>query len=227
MVRTHLSHLSFFARISGRLAVGGSTRIVACALALGAAVGCESGGVGDPCTPEDEFFDEFNGFALGEVSVESRSFQCETRVCLVNKFQGRVSCPYGTNGTPPDPTAMATVGHNLPCEVPQFGGYVTVPVLPQRIERKPEVAVYCSCRCDGADPNARYCECPSGFECADIGVSDPNQSELAGSYCVRSGSNVDPVTIPPGECSIPSNPAAPGPDDLTCGTPPAAVVAGM
>jgi ankyrin repeat protein len=29
------------------------------------------------------------------VNVESRSFQCETRLCLAANFQGRVSCPYG------------------------------------------------------------------------------------------------------------------------------------
>ena len=133
------------------------------------ALGCQSGGVGDPCTPEDEYFDNFSGFSLGEVNVESRSFQCETRVCLVNKFQGRVSCPYGTKGTPPDPTS--DVDHALPCVVPGFGGNVTVPVEPWRTERTPELAVYCSCRCNGNDPNARYCECPSGFQCSEI-VSD-------------------------------------------------------
>jgi hypothetical protein len=217
-------------RFSGSAPLGGRAGIVGCVLALGAAIGCDSGGVGDPCTPEDEFFDTFSGFALTEINVESRSFQCETRVCLVNKFQGRVSCPYGTNGTPAEVGATPTVDHHLPCEVPQFGGYVSVPVLPQRIDRSPEVAVYCSCRCAGADPNARYCECPSGFECAEIVVNQTNQNtgqeQLAGSYCVRSGSDVDPVTVSPLECSIPDNPASPGPDDLTCGTPPGPVVAG-
>ena len=59
------------------------------ALLLGlVALGCTPGGVGDPCTPEDEFFDNFSGFDIGEVNVESRSFQCETRVCLVaNNFR--------------------------------------------------------------------------------------------------------------------------------------------
>ena len=52
------------------------------------ALGCESGGVGDPCIPEDEYNPSFSSFSSEEVNVESRSFQCETRVCLVNKFQG-------------------------------------------------------------------------------------------------------------------------------------------
>jgi hypothetical protein len=192
------------------LLVGGS--------ALGS--GCESGGVGDPCTPEDEFFDTFSGFSLGEINVESRSFQCQTRVCLVNKFQGRVSCPYGTNGTPPDPTSN-TVSHGLPCEIRGFGGYVSVPVEPQRTERPPEVAVYCSCRCDGPDPNARYCECPSGFECTElIANQTEGQAQLAGSYCIRNGSNVDPIKVLPDVCTVPAPGTPPGEKDLTCGTPP-------
>lgn len=189
-----------------------------------ATLGCESGGVGDPCIPNDEFYDTFPSFALGEVNIESRSFQCETRVCLVNKFQGRVSCPYGTNGTNPDPDSPPTVTHDRPCVVPGFDAYVSVPVEPQLLERPPEVSVYCSCRCGGDDPNARYCECPSGFECIELVQSQSAQNTaqegLAGSYCVRQGSDVDPITVSPRECTIPSNLDAPGLDELTCGTPP-------
>lgn len=56
---------------------------------------CQSGGVGDPCTPEDEYNPQFAGFKVTEENIESRSFQCQTRICLVNHFQGRVSCPLG------------------------------------------------------------------------------------------------------------------------------------
>jgi hypothetical protein len=58
-------------------------------------IGCQSGGVGDPCTPEDEVSFRFSGFKESEDIIESRSFQCATRICLVNHFQGRVSCPLG------------------------------------------------------------------------------------------------------------------------------------
>lgn len=219
---SNLPDLTVLPRLSSLpdLAVHWHARGLAVALLLVSAFGCQSGGVGDPCTPEDEFFDNFSGFSLGEVNVESRSFQCETRVCLVNKFQGRVSCPYGTKGTPPDPTS--DVAHDRPCEVPGFGGYVSVPVEPQRTERPPDVAVYCSCRCDGKDPNARYCECPSGFECSEIVVDQgQGQAQLAGSYCIRANSNVDPALVDPRECSVPPGTATPGPNDLTCGNAPA------
>lgn len=56
---------------------------------------CQTGGIGDPCAPEDEYDPEFAGFNLGQEYIESRSFQCATRICLVNHFQGRVSCPLG------------------------------------------------------------------------------------------------------------------------------------
>lgn len=60
-----------------------------------APLACQSGGVGDPCTPEDEYDPQFAGFKVTEENIESRSFQCQTRICLVNHFQGRVSCPMG------------------------------------------------------------------------------------------------------------------------------------
>ena len=64
-------------------------------IAILAAPGCKQTGVGDPCTPEQEYSTTFRGFDEKEVNVESKSFQCQTRLCLVNHFQGRVSCKYG------------------------------------------------------------------------------------------------------------------------------------
>lgn len=154
-----------------------------------AASACESGGVGDPCVPEDEYQQEFSGYGVGEVNVESRSFQCETRLCLVNGFQGRVSCPYGQ--AKPEENAQKTS-----CKIPGTTGEgadrIMVAVSPQLTSRRPEKTVYCSCRCANAegntDDNARYCECPSGFTCTklvdNLGLGS---SQLAGSYCIKDG----------------------------------------
>jgi hypothetical protein len=77
------------------------TRSILIVIAVGvfldivAGSGCAPGGIGDPCIPDQEYDTCFAGFAQGEVNTESRSFQCQTRLCLVNHFQGRVSCPYG------------------------------------------------------------------------------------------------------------------------------------
>jgi len=177
--------------------------------------GCEVGGVGDPCIPEDEYSTEFSGYSAEEVNVESRSFQCETRVCLVNHFQGRVSCPYGQSqeavaANPDDGSAEDR------CHIPGTLGNrrqdaVQVPVNPQLVERQAEDTVYCSCRCANADgktdDGANYCEkCPSGFSCTQLidNLGLGNQ-QLAGAYCIRNGTKYDKKTLDltpcmPGSC---------------------------
>jgi len=162
-----------------------------------AAVGCTPGGVGDPCIPEDEYSLTFSGFGYAEANVESRSFQCETRVCIANHFQGRVSCPYGqtadqiapyyANGalTNADPASAPAPGL---CHIPATNQIVTAPVAPQAMDRRAENTVYCSCRCEGADKSAKYCSCPSGYSCLplvpDLGLG---QAQLAGKYCLKNG----------------------------------------
>jgi hypothetical protein len=165
----------------------------------GLSSGCQSGGVGDPCTPEDEFQQFFSGYAYTEVNIESKSFQCETRLCLVNHFQGRVSCPYGQS--PTQVTDPAGPNEYQKCHIPGTTGAdnrIQVQVDHQLTTRRPSDAVYCSCRCDGPDPNARYCKCPTGFQCAAL-LSPNNRlgaAELSGSYCVKNGTEfVSGVTI--------------------------------
>lgn len=187
---------------------------LATTLGLGA-LACEPGGVGDPCTPEDEYQTNFGGYDEAEVNVESRSFQCETRLCLVNHFRGRVSCPYGQTESvvPKNDLCQDCTGNAAPtdpkrCRVPGTSGAnpgdsIDVPVPAQLVSRSaaasPEHgdtkdAVYCSCRCDGPDPNARYCECPSGFTCEklidDLGLGS---AQLAGSYCIKNGTKYSPT----------------------------------
>ncbi len=169
-------------------------------IALGfAAFGCESGGVGDPCIPEDEYQKTFAGYGIEEVNIESRSFQCETRLCLVNHFEGRVSCPYGQPDRSENATTPPAEGDNRVCYVPDSdvtnpGNAIEVPVARQRRYRQDDDAVYCSCRCKGPDANARYCECPDGYSClelvGDYGLSSGGQ--LEGSYCVRKGTKYNP-----------------------------------
>jgi hypothetical protein len=76
-----------------RRAIGGV--VIVSSFAALSLVGCPGTGVGAACTPEDEFKEGFPGFSLDSAFIESRSFQCQTRICLVNYFQGRVSCPNG------------------------------------------------------------------------------------------------------------------------------------
>jgi hypothetical protein len=159
------------------------------------AFGCKAGGVGDPCIPEDEYNPEFSGFGEAEANVESRSFQCETRVCIANHFKGRVSCPYGQTEDVANANAAAYTAHQPipggtpgPCFVPASDIPVTKPVAPQAIKRRAQDTVYCSCRCEGPDKTANYCDCPSGYTCSplvpDLGLG---QAQLVGKYCLKNG----------------------------------------
>lgn len=184
------------------------------ALLLGlTALGCTPGGVGDPCTPEDEYQQNFNGFQVTETNVESRSFQCETRLCMVNHFQGRVSCRVGQDAPPLDANGKPMLGasYHPTCAVPgtiagpdQYSAdnnNINVAVKPQLVSRQTDTAVYCSCRCDGPDKNARYCECPSGFQCEPLVANlkiVSNGGQLAGSYCIRSGTKYDEAAMDTG-----------------------------
>jgi hypothetical protein len=169
-------------------------------------LGCSPGGVGDPCIPEDEYQDRFAGYGVGEVNVEAMSFQCETRLCLVNHFRGRVTCPYGQ-------TADTIAGNDTAkkCKIADGKGsnFVKVEVDPQLLSRQASNSVYCSCRCAGPDKTARYCKCPSGYTCTVLNEIPLGASQLLGSYCVRNGAEYIksnsaecPPDLAPDQCEL-------------------------
>lgn len=173
---------------------------------LAAGPGCKAGGVGDPCVPEQEYDKSFLGFNEQEVNVESKSFQCQTRLCLVNHFRGRVTCPKGQSrdgvapgGKPEDacfiPDSKTPID-GLDAEGNQVDPQSGKQVCPQCTDRSADKAVYCSCRCanvDGkTDDGASYCECPEGFECKQLVTSIGAQDTgLTGGYCIKSGTAYD------------------------------------
>jgi len=185
------------------------TRTILAALAAAVSVtvisgtGCNATGVGDPCIPEAEYSTAFLGFDVKEVNVESKSFQCQTRLCLANHFQGRVTCPYGQDkGGAPFPPAknacVTPIGQQVDGKDPTTGAVPAsgIGVQPQCSNRPSDKAVYCSCRCADVDGNKPadqvFCECPTGFSCtqlvSSIGATD---SGLTGAYCVRNGTEYD------------------------------------
>jgi hypothetical protein len=195
----------------------------AIALAVLTGTGCNVTGVGDPCTPEQEYLPSFAGFDVNEVSVESKSFQCLTRLCLVNHFKGRVSCPYGQmpDGTPVPgaqnccPMGSSTCTTSAGCCTPGIAQPVAAPVDSKGVPvdtgtgpggresqcqgRTADKAVYCSCRCANLNgqtgDGANYCTCPDGFHCQQLVTSiGAGDQGLTGAYCVKSGTEYDPNT---------------------------------
>ena len=180
-----------------------------------AASGCKATGVGDPCTPEQEYNADFNQFSADEVNVESKSFQCQTRLCLVNHFKGRVSCKYGQDSSNDATRCVLPGGTRSDDASKVVGSNGNEKVSPQCVDRQAENAVYCSCRCANLDgqtnDGANYCTCPDGFECkqlvSSIGAGDTG---LTGSYCIKANTAYDRATACSTDCDR---------NSANCGTP--------
>lgn len=128
------------------------------------------GAVGEACIPEDEDFATFGGFSLGEVNISTEDPRCVSGTCLVNHFQGRVSCPEG----------------NLDggeCFTPS-GQLVAVEVQPHLAVGSVGERVHCSCRCGGPDRFGPFCECPAGMTCAELIRATGGDDHGEGAYCV-------------------------------------------
>jgi hypothetical protein len=180
--------------------------------------GCQNTGIGDPCTPEAEYSTSFLGFSFKEVSTESADYQCFSRLCLVNHFQGRVSCPYGQdssgNAGKSIPQGCKTPFINQPVDGKVNGNYVDsnlkATVQPQCTDRRADTTVYCSCRCanlDGkTDDGAVYCACPDGYSCTQLysSIGGGLNQGLTGAYCIKSGSDYDPNAVCAATCNAAS-----------------------
>jgi hypothetical protein len=188
--------------------------------------GCQPTGVGDPCTPESEYSTSFTGFDIKEVSTESADYQCFSRLCLVNHFQGLVSCPYGQdankNSDWPNTPATARQGCQTPFIKASVDGIdpntgkpidsnLGATVKPQCLDRRSDQAVYCSCRCANlngqTDDGAVYCTCPDGFSCTQLytSIGGGTNQGLTGAYCIRSGSDYNMNGSCAGQCTAQPN----------------------
>ncbi len=132
-------------------------RWLLCGLLLVAswASACAPSGVGAPCVPEAIGAEGFNE---REVTIETGSVQCRTRICMVfhlegdpRRIVGTASCPSGASRCVVDDPSGTSIG------------------LPNSLDR-----VFCTARCvEGGS------ECGEGFRC----VAD---GQLGGGVCVPS-----------------------------------------
>jgi hypothetical protein len=192
-----------------RSILAGLASVVAITVLSG--TGCQSTGVGDPCTPEQEYDPSYLGAQVTEVKAESKSYQCQSFLCLVNHFQGLVSCPYGQteSSAMPAQTPLAPQRCSTPLGESVTGkdstGAFVDPnkqdtVAPNCQNRTAANSVYCSCRCANVagqtNDGANYCTCPDGFDCkqliSSIGVSFEG---LTGAYCIKHQTDFDPAFI--------------------------------
>jgi len=143
--------------------------------------------LGEPCLPDDELSADFPGFDAREVNIADQFPGCASHVCVVNHFQGRVSCPYGQS---------AADGQ---CLVPGTATPVSAPVSPQLQARQAAKAVTCGCQCAGYGPGP-YCTCPTSMVCEHLvdylDVADPDAAPAklnayAGSYCIPADAEYD------------------------------------
>jgi len=154
----------------------------AVALASLAQLGCQEHMVGAPCIPETDKGDFAANLSGTTWSIETRSVQCEERICL-------------TKTEPNDIGAYATVCEDNPnlenCWEGESG--------PVQVKYS-----FCSCRCTDIAGNTynknpdKYdylCECPPNTTCVDV-LSDIEEApeKVKGSYCV-------PNCIAGGECT--------------------------
>lgn len=149
--------------------------------------------LGAVCVPSDERNPAFSGFRWDEVTVDTGATDCASGTCLVEGFQGRVSCPLGSG---------VSGGGDGACTLPGSNERVLVKVAAQLVARPPSLAATCSCRCAGPG-DGPFCTCNEAQDCvplvSDLGLpGDP----LAGSYCVPRGA----VTELPSQATCDADP---------------------
>jgi len=167
----------------------------------GSGAGATTTSLGGACIPQEESDPTFQGFSVADVSVGTKAASCASSVCLVNHFQGRVTCPYGqvspgVGPVGPSGSPAANVDSQDGCVLPgakagapgsqvtatdvNVAGYPTGEVPPQltgtgAADRTASHAVYCSCRCANVEGNtndgADYCACPENYTCTQLVTS--------------------------------------------------------
>jgi hypothetical protein len=158
--------------------IGWLTSLAGCAGLVDRGESDSARNVGAPCVVGDEAYPTFSGFSEREVNIEDGGSCGLHAVCLVHKFRGRATCPEGQKDARAGTCQTST------------GEPVTVAVTPQLPDRPAELAMICSCRCDGPDSAADYCACPDGMRCESLVYGPVVESgaqpaaDHVGSYCV-------------------------------------------
>jgi hypothetical protein len=138
------------------------------------------GAVGDPCIPSDEKLANVSGFSMNELMFEDHFAACSSGLCLVNHFQGRVSCPLGQEAPascsgPSDPSC----GSGSSCVATGNAG-------PYCDSTTPDAGAP---QCGSGVCNAQRstCMCTNDTECPSGSVCDQGSQECTRYICHKPG----------------------------------------
>jgi hypothetical protein len=154
---------------------------------------------GAPCIPRSESNPEFGGYSPGTVEWDRKTLMCGGDACIVDHFQGRASCPYGQTESEIKSLASSDPAR---CRATFLTGGISadpvvVPVAPQKVGRRAEDAIYCSCECNGPPVVGQaYCACPTGFACTALDALA--QSDW---FCIKQSPAYDPAIASGAECA--------------------------
>jgi hypothetical protein len=164
-------------------------RVIAIAMSLGLMM-CSSGSsndaedanIGSPCVPSNEEDPNFTGFRVTEETIETGTSRCGTGVCLVNHFQGRVSCPLGQ----PKPAACSG-----PTDTSCGFGAVCVEAAKLSPGCDPDAADEGASQCAGfgsvCNVKTRMCQCTLSQDCPSGSFCDPDSGACSAYVCHKPG----------------------------------------
>ena len=140
------------------------------------------GQIGDPCTPTGERHAGWPGATgVSSVAVEDGFDSCNSGICIMNHFQGRVSCPLGQATPPscagPDDTSCGA-GSSCVAIENHHGPYCD-----------PTVADGGAPQCGSGlcNPNRNTCACTKDSECTGASVCDVVAHECTLYVCLKAG----------------------------------------
>jgi hypothetical protein len=177
---------------------------------------CSGGGtgenmVGTPCTPSLEKDARFASFKVTEETIETGAPECGGGVCLVNHFQGRMSCPLGQAApvdaqglegcTPVFENGLYVVGQGS-CEA----GYNCVQAASLSPSCDPGKGFDADKQCQNLGAGGRcssegFCECETDSDCLfvkDAVVSCDKETKQCMTYACHKPNDCQQVGAAPG-----------------------------
>lgn len=160
--------------------------------------------VGSECTPRSESAAQFSGFKITEDTLELNAPECGGGHCMINHFQGRVSCPLGQpaptdgageHGCVPEPAGDGEWGRGS-CVT----GFTCRPVASTSAVCDPaegeEADIFCANVGQGPCNEGGYCECATDTDCPSfpgvIPVCDVEHKQCVAFACYRPDNCQDP-----------------------------------